>query len=132
MMVEDSDNALFLCDSDQHYYVLLSGRWFKSSTVVGPWEFVPYKQLPGDFAKIPPTHPKANVLVSVPGTPQAKEAVIANSIPQTATVQRREAKLDVTYDGAPVFRPITGTPLQYAVNTQVPVIELNAHSYYSI
>src|SRR6266567_2222979 len=43
MQVQNSDNALFLCDSDQHYYVLLSGRWFKSSTIVGPWEFVPYK-----------------------------------------------------------------------------------------
>src|SRR6266446_10068559 len=85
MQVQNSDNALFLCDSDQRYYVLLSGRWFKSNTVVGPWEFVPYKQLPSDFAKIPPTHPKANVLVSIPGTPQANEAVIANSIPQTAT-----------------------------------------------
>src|SRR6266404_4611369 len=50
MQVQNSDNALFLCDSDQHYYVLLSGRWFKSSTIVGPWEFVPYKQLPSDFA----------------------------------------------------------------------------------
>jgi len=25
MQVQNSDNALFLCDSDQHYYVLLSG-----------------------------------------------------------------------------------------------------------
>jgi hypothetical protein len=132
MQVQNSDNALFLCDSDQHYYVLLSGRWFKSSAIVGTWEFVPYKQLPSDFAKIPPTHPKANVLVSVPGTPQANEAVIANSIPQTATVQRHEAKLDVTYDGAPAFKPITGTSLQYAVNTQAPVIEVNADSYYSV
>src|SRR6266542_330416 len=65
-------------------------------------------------------------------TPQANEAVIANSIPQTATVQRHEAKLDVTYDGAPAFKPITGTSLQYAVNTQAPVIEVNAHSYYSV
>jgi len=132
MQVQNSDNALFLCDSDQHYYVLLSGRWFKSSTIVGPWEFVPYKQLPRDFAKIPPTHPKANVLVSIPGTPQANEAVIANSIPQTATVQRHEAKLDVTYDGAPAFKPITGTALQYAANTAAPVIEVASHSYYSV
>src|SRR6266516_602622 len=132
MQVQNSDNALLLCDSDQHYYVLLSGRWFKSSTIVGTWEFVPYKQLPSDFAKIPPTHPKANVLVSVPGTPQANEAVIANSIPQTATVQRHEAKLDVTYDGAPAFKPITGTSLQYAVNTPAPVIEVDTHSFYSV
>src|SRR6266700_789093 len=132
VQVQDSDNALFLCDSDQHYYVLLSGRWFKSSTIVGPWEFVPYKQLPRDFAKIPPTHPKANVLVSIPGTPQANEAVIANSIPQTATVQRHEARLDVTYDGAPVFKAIAGTPIQYAVNTSSPVIEVGTHSHYSV
>src|SRR5437016_2286325 len=132
MEVQNSDNALFLSERDQHYYVLLSGRWFKSTTVVGPWEFVPYKQLPGDFAKIPPTHPKANVLVSVPGTPQASEAVIANSIPQTATVQRHEAKLDVTYDGTPAFKPITGTTLQYAVNTPAPVFEVDTHSFYSV
>jgi len=129
---KNSDNALFLSEGDQHYYVLLSGRWFKSGTIVGPWEFVPYKQLPGDFAKIPPTHPKANVLVSVPGTPQANEAVIANSIPQTATVQRHEATLDVTYDGTPAFTPIPDTALQYAVNTPTPVIEVNSHSYYSV
>src|SRR5207244_13107135 len=74
MQVQNSDNALFLSERDQHYYVLLSGRWFKSTTIVGPWKFVPYQRLPGDFAKIPPTHPTANVLVSVPGTPQANEA----------------------------------------------------------
>ena len=132
MQVQNSDNALFLGERDQHYYILLSGRWFKASTLVGPWEFVPYKQLPGDFAKIPPTHPKANVLVSIPDTPQANEAVIANSIPQTATVQRHEAKLDVTYDGSPAFKPIAGTPLQYAVNTPEPVIEVNSRRFYSV
>jgi len=132
MQVQNSDNALFLSESDQHYYVLLSGRWFKSTSTVGPWEFVPYKELPSDFAKIPATHPKANVLVSIPGTPQANEAVIANSIPQTATVQRHEASLDVTYDGAPAFKPIAGTPLQYAVNTPTPVIEVSPQNYYSV
>src|SRR6266850_3013079 len=132
MQVQNSDNALFFCESDQRYYVLLSGRWFKAITIVGNWEFVPYKELPKDFAKIPPTHPKANVLVSVPGTPQANEAVIANSIPQTATVQRKEAQLELNYDGAPQFKPITGTPLLYAINTLTPVIEVDAHTFYSV
>lgn len=132
MQVQNSDNALFMCEGDQQYYVLLSGRWFNSRALTGPWQFVPYRQLPSDFAKIPPTHPKANVLVSIPGTPQANEAVIANSIPQTATVQRLQAKLEVTYDGSPVFKPIAGTPLQYAVNTQAPVIEVESHNYYSV
>src|SRR5258705_6448938 len=81
---------------------------------------------------MPPTHPKANVLVSVPGTPQADEAVIANSIPQTATVNRKDAKLELAYDGAPQFQPITDTPLRYAVNTATPVIEVDAQNYYSV
>ncbi len=132
MQVENSDNALFFYDSNQRFYLLISGRWFNASSLQGPWEFVPYKQLPKDFANIPPTHPKANALVSVPGTPQANEAVIANSIPQTATVQRNEAKLELTYDGAPQFKPIEGTPLLYAINTAIPVIEVDAHTYYSV
>jgi hypothetical protein len=132
MQVQNSDNALFFYDSNQRYYVLLSGRWFNAKSPEGLWAFVPYRQLPKDFAKIPPTHPKANALVSVPGTPQANEAVIANSIPQTATVQRHEAKLELTYDGAPQFKPIEGTPLLYAINTAVPVIAVDAHTYYSV
>jgi hypothetical protein len=132
LQVQNTDNALFFDDGTQRYYVLLSGRWFNASSLKGPWAFVPYKNLPKDFAKISPTHPKANVLVSVPGTPQANEAVIANSIPQTATVQRNAAKLDVTYDGAPQFNPIAGTPLFYAINTTTPIIEVDAHTYYSV
>ncbi len=132
MQIQNSDNALFFYDPNQRYYVLISGRWFDASSLEGPWGFVPYNELPKDFAKIPPTHPKANVLVSIPGTREANEAVIANSIPQTATVERNEAKLELTYDGAPQFRIIAGTPLLYAVNTATPVIEVDAHTYYSV
>src|SRR5260370_22328337 len=108
MQIQNSDNALFFYDPNQRYYVLISGRWFNASSLEGPWRFVPYNTLPKDFAKIPATHPKANVLVSVPGTPQANEAVIANSLPQTATVERNEAKLELTYDGSPHSTPISG------------------------
>jgi hypothetical protein len=132
MQIANSDNALFFYDPNQRYYVLISGRWFDASLLEGPWGFVPYNELPKDFARIPPTHPKANALVSVPGTPQANEAVIANSIPQTATVERNEAKLDLTYDGKPKFAPIADTPLFYAINTATPVIEVDDHSYYSV
>jgi len=132
MQIQNSDNALFFFDLNQRYYVLISGRWFSASSLEGPWGFVPYAQLPKDFSKIPPTHPKANALVSVPGTPQANEAVIAHSIPQTATVERNEAKLDLSYDGIPQFAPIEGTPLLYAINTATPVIEVDAHTYYSV
>ena len=133
MQVQNSDSGLFFYEPDQRFYVLISGRWFGASSLdYGPWAFIPYKELPSDFAKMPPTHPKANVLVSVPGTPQADEAVIANSIPQTATVNRKDAKLELAYDGAPQFQPITDTPLRYAVNTATPVIEVDAQNYYSV
>jgi len=58
-------------------------------------ELLDLVELPRDFAKIPTTHPKANALVSVPGTPQANAAIVANSIPQTATVQRNQASLPI-------------------------------------
>ena len=88
--------------------------------------------LPPDFAKIPTYSPKADVLVSVPGTPQAKEAVIANSIPQTATISRTAAKLNVSYYGAPDFQTIQGTSLTYAVNTATPVIYVPGNAYYAV
>lgn len=130
--VSNSDNAIILDIGNQLFYVLISGRWFSSTALTGqPWTFVPGNQLPADFAKIPPNSDKGNVLVSVPGTPQAQEAVIANSIPQTATVQRQTASLTVDYDGTPQFNPIGDTQLQYAVNTVTPVIEVNSNSFYA-
>jgi hypothetical protein len=97
----------------------------------GSWAFVAPGSLPGDFKKIPADSDKSNVLLSVPGTPQAQEAVIANSIPQTATIQRDQASLAVSYYGAPSFTPIAGTTLAYAANTQTPVIMVSPNSYFA-
>jgi hypothetical protein len=132
LQIQNSDDAIFMNLLDNQFYVLLSGRWFKSKSLYGPWEFVPAKSLPEDFAKIPADNPRANALVSVPGTPQAKEALIANSIPQTAVINRSAAKLEVTYDGPPQFAPIQGTSMQYAVNSQPPVICLGPDSYFCV
>lgn len=131
LYVSNSDNAIFYYLDDGNYYVLISGRWFKSSSLYGPWAYVPTGKLPADFAKIPPDGPKSNVLLSVAGTPQAQEAVIASTIPQTATVYRDQAKLTVDYVGAPSFVAIPGTSLFYAANTPTPVIMVNAKSYYA-
>jgi hypothetical protein len=114
------------------YYVLISGRWFKAPSLDGPWAFVGGTELPPDFAKIPQNSPKATVLASVPGTPQAKEALIANSIPQTATITRSEAKLTVQYDGEATFVPIEGTSMTYAKNTTAPVIKVSDNNYYCV
>jgi hypothetical protein len=130
--VTNTENDIFIDTSTQNHYVLISGRWFSSQSMNGPWKYVPGNELPADFAKISPTHSKADVLVSVAGTPQAKEALIANNIPQTATVTRNEAHLTIKYDGQPQFKPIEKTPLHYAVNTSTPVIAVSANSYYAV
>jgi hypothetical protein len=114
------------------YYILVSGRWFKSPTLEGPWAFVDAQAMPADFAKIPADNPKATVLASIPGTPESKEALIANSIPQTATITRSEAKLTVQYDGDAKFAPVEGTPLNYATNTSASVIKVSESNYYSV
>jgi len=131
--VSNTGTDILLDTANQSYYVLIAGRWFQSSSLQnGSWTYVPGTSLPPDFAKIPPYSSKASVLVSVPGTPQAKEAVIANSIPQTATIKRSAAKLTVTYSGPPDFQPIQGTMLTYAVNTSTPVINVPGNTYYAV
>jgi hypothetical protein len=130
--VTNTDNDIFVHTPSQDHYILLSGRWFKAQTMLGPWQYVSSEKLPADFARIPVTHAKAAVLVSVPGTPQAKEALIANAIPQTATITRSAAALNVNFDGTPQFKPIESTTLMYAVNTSTPVIKVDARSYYAV
>lgn len=130
--VTNTENDIFVYTPSQEHYILLSGRWFKAPSMKGPWQYVAGEQLPADFAEIPVAHKKAAVLVSVPGTPQAKEALIANAIPQTATITRNAATLNVNYDGPPQFKSIDNTTLMYAANTQTPVIRVDARSFYAV
>jgi hypothetical protein len=129
--VSNTASSLFFYRTTQQYYVLISGRWFRARALSGPWAFVEPSTLPGDFAQIPLNHPKGAVLASVPGTAEAKQAVIANGIPQTATIART-ARLTVTYDGSPQFTPITGTGLSYARNAPLPVIQVGPTYYMAL
>ena len=131
--VENTTGNLFKHTAEQKIYVLISGRWFRSASMDGPWEFVPGGKLPPDFSRIPDDSPKENAKASVPGTPQAIEAVIASNIPQMATVNRKSAKLNPPqFDGEPVFKPVDGTSLQYAVNTATPIMKVNDAAYYAV
>lgn len=130
--VTNTDEDLFLYPPESAYYVLLSGRWFRAKALGGPWEFVSGDQLPKDFAAIPESDPRGDVLASVPGTPEAREAVIANNIPQTAAISRTQTKLDVRYDGPPQLKAVAGTSLQYVVNASVPVIRVDASTFYAL
>ena len=133
LYVASSPNDIFMVLGAQTYYALISGRWFTAKALTGPWAFVPGKALPADFAKIPPDHAMADVLISVPGTAQAKEAAIANQIPQTANVQRDAQPTPVAFDGGePQWKTIDGTPLSYAPNTAAPVIRVDPKAYYMV
>jgi hypothetical protein len=112
------------------YYFLTSGRWFTSTGVMGPWTFATYS-LPPDFAQIPPNSPVSSVLASVPGTPEAEDAVLIAQIPTTVTVDATKAasEVKVSYVGDPQFLPITGTTMSYATNTPNKVIQVGAQYY---
>jgi hypothetical protein len=113
----------------QGYFVLLSGRWYQSSSLDGPWSFVPSEDLPAGFNQIPPESAKAEVLTFVAGTDQAQEAILDASIPQTSTVSRNDSSLVVTYDGDPSFVPIEGTDMKYASNTEFAVMQVKGGFY---
>ena len=128
--VTNTNGNIFRLGAEQ--FILISGRWFKAATLAGPWSYVNASAMPPEFAKIPLDSPKATVLASVPGTPQAKEALIANSIPQTATITRSEAKLTVQYDGEATFIPVQGTSMEYGKNTSAAVIKVSDNNYYCV
>ncbi len=124
---------VFVYTTNNDYYILIAGRWYKGPDLNGPWTYVAANALPGDFAHIPKHGPASVVLASVAGTPEAKEALIANTIPQDAAISRTHGpKFVPSFDGAPQYQPIAGTSLQYVVNSRVPIIVVNPTSYYAV
>lgn len=133
LFVKNTSGHILIDEKAQDYYILVSGRWFRSKTLQdGNWAFVENKALPVDFTKIPDTHPQGGVLASVGNTFQAGQALIDNTIPQMATVTRNKVKPTVRYDGEPLLRPITGTNLQYVINASVPVIRAASGRFYAV
>ncbi|MEI7628701.1 MAG: hypothetical protein WCJ80_10690 [Bacteroidota bacterium] len=121
-----ADNTLdeiFKDINSQKNFILLAGRWYSSSSMNGPWAFVPADKLPADFAKIPEGSEKDGVLASVAGTDAAEEAKADAVIPQTAKIDRATAKCTVTYDGDPKFSSIENTSLYLAENSNITVIK---------
>ena len=124
--------AVWLRDvATQDQYLLISGRWFRAKAKEGPWSFVRPDQLPAAFAEIAPDSDLGRVRASIAGTTEAEEAILDMAVPQTATIQRSEAKLTVEYDGEPQFKPIEGTGVEYALNTQTQVLRING-KYYAV
>lgn len=123
-------NDVFFQGPSKTYYFLTAGRWFSAASLQGPWTYAS-AVLPPDFARIPAGSPAGRVLASVPGTEEAKDAVVLARVPTTVLVNASEAAAQarVTYYGEPKFEPIQGTTLYYAVNTQDKVIRVGSTYY---
>jgi len=129
LYMENTESDVLMDISTQEYYILISGRWYKSKSMTdNQWTFVSADKLPADFAKIPEDSDMGQVLASVSGTQQSKEALLENSIPQTAEIDRATATVTVTYDGDPKFEQC-GDNIAYATNTDKSVL-LVGDTYY--
>jgi len=128
LRVTDTDSVLFLHTGEKAFYLLVAGRWFRASQLSGPWAAAS-TDLPADFANIPSDAPAAFVKASVPGTREAKDAVLLASVPMTTVVNVTKPPVQVTYSGAPQFQPIQGTTVQYAVNSPYAVFLVDGGYY---
>lgn len=132
LYVENSENDIIMDINSQNHYILIAGRWYASKSLAdGDWQFVEPDKLPEDFKKIPEGSDMEDVRGSIPGTPEAQTALLEQSIPQTATIDRKTAKLEVTYDGEPKFEKIEGTEMSYALNTDKSVLLIKS-TYYCV
>lgn len=128
LRITNTESVVFL-NSGKGFYFLTAGRWFHADDLVGPWTSAS-NSLPADFAMIPDNDPAAFVKATVPGTTEAKDAVLLASIPQTTSLEvNTPVKLQVAYNGQPKFQPIPSTSLQYAVNTTDAVFHVNGAYY---
>lgn len=125
----NSESDVFYMPPTSTWYVLLSGRWFRSTSLDGPWTFTT-PDLPDDFRRIPDGTPYYTVRASVPGTSESDEARLKAMIPQTARVKTDgSVTASVSYVGDPDFQPVEGTQLSYAANTDAQVIRVGDKYY---
>jgi hypothetical protein len=125
--VTNTESPLFKVGST--WYFLASGRWFTTADLdKGPWVYT--HTLPDAFAQIPASGPRSEVRASVPGTVEARMAVLEASIPATKTVAAGSAPpVQVTYAGDPKFEPIGTTGVSRAANSGFDVL-LYSGTYY--
>jgi hypothetical protein len=125
LWLSNTESDVFRMGRSGDFYYLVAGRWFRGATLDGPWTFAT-PTLPAEFKQIPVEHPRSRVLASVPGTPQATEAVLLATIPRTARVNKKELKApDVVYAGGkPEIKPIEGSQgVQQVVNTDKDIVK---------
>jgi hypothetical protein len=130
--VANSDQNILMDIKSQDIYVVASGRWYKSKKTEGPWTYVASDKLPEEFSIIPPNSPRAGVLPFIAGTPEARDAVLDASVPQTAAVKKGPADVTVAYDGDPKWKAVEGMEkkeISYAENTSEAIFKVKNRYY---
>ncbi len=131
--VSNTSANIFQLAEANTVFVLVSGRWFTSSSLAGPWSYLPTDQLPGAFMMIPADSPKENVLASVPGSAQAQEATIANAIPQMARVPLTQTLPAPAVIGkSPQWKEINGTGVSVLTNCATPIFKTSNNAFFCV
>lgn len=100
--VANTDRDLFVLTADRSYFLWTGSLWLHAESLDGPWSAVTGGGLPGDFSRIPPDHPKGDLLVHVPGTAEAREASARARIPASSAGETDRAGFvlgEFTVDG---------------------------------
>ncbi len=130
LYVSNTEDDIIMDIETQEHYVLLAGRWYKSKSLEdGSWVFVDPADLPAGFSKISEDSDIADVRASIPGTPEAQDALLEQVIPQTATVDRKTTTVEVKWDGDPKFEKIKDTEVSVAKNSDKTVLLINGEYY---
>jgi len=129
MYISNTDSDVVIDLETQLYYVLLSGRWYRSAELEGPWEYVNPTELPMGFMLIPADSEISDLRAHVGGTVESQEAVLDAHVPQTAKVDRSEATFEAEYDGEPQFESIDGTSLEYVINSPHAILRSEGMYY---
>src|SRR5262249_7035130 len=132
LYVKNTTANVFKDLNDQQTYVLVTGRWFRAPGFSGPWQYVAGTKLPPALSPIPDHRPQEKVKSPLPRDPQGQETIIANAIPQTATIDRATATFTPVISGAPELQPVPNTSLMYVYNSPMPIIMVSQNDWYAV
>ena len=132
LFLTNSESDIIMDIKSLRYFILISGRWYTTKQLdVGDWKYISPDDLPDAFIKIPEESDISDVRYSVPGTAEAKDALLENSVPQTAEIDRSTATVEVQFDGDPKFVKIESTAVSYAENSDKTVLLIDG-KYYAV
>ena len=128
MTVANTASDLLFHPRTAKYFLLVSGRWFQSDEIDGPWA-EHFGSLPDEFKLIPRDHGRAHVLWSVAGTPECAEAAARALLPERVLLHRR-VQAGVRYEGkTSESSPVEGVEFRKVRNTEDDVFDLGGSFY---